>query len=222
MDVAEAEVAEAIQKPGGAGGLAEGGSGDADEVELPLTELGLVEVQPVEGSMDGSECGEAGDAALGGGGGHQCSTSASEYRTSTRKRPRAGAVVGGSTRLRAARIWREGVGSGPVPALAKMPTRLRTMWWRKPQGRRSVDEEVVVLVPFKSWWMVRMAVSVPDSRVFGLAGVEVGIDGGEGGEVVGADDVVGCFLEDGEVEREMAVPDVGGQHGGTDSGEGVW
>ncbi len=55
-------------------------------------------------------------------------------------------------------------------------------------------------------------------RGFGLAGGQVGVDGGEGGEVVGADDVAGGLLEDGEVEGEMAVPDVGGEHGGADGG----
>jgi hypothetical protein len=39
---------------------------------------------------------------------------------------------------------------------------------------------------------------------------------------VGADDVAGGLLEDGEVEGDMAVPDVGGEHGGADSGQGVW
>jgi hypothetical protein len=39
---------------------------------------------------------------------------------------------------------------------------------------------------------------------------------------VSADDVVGCLVEEGEVEGKMAVPDVGGKHGGTDSGRGVW
>ena len=67
---------EAVEEPGGAGGFAEGWGGDADEFELPLAELGLVEMQPVEGSVDGGEGGEAGDAALGGGGGgHSESTS---------------------------------------------------------------------------------------------------------------------------------------------------
>ncbi len=39
---------------------------------------------------------------------------------------------------------------------------------------------------------------------------------------MGAEDVAGCLLQDGQVEGEMAVPDVGGEHGGADSGEGVW
>ncbi len=133
VDVGEAEVTEAIEEPGGAGGFAEGGGGDADEVELPLAELGLMEMQPVEGAVDGGEGGEACDAALGGDGGHQESTSASEYRTSTRKRPRAGAVGPAAARLRAARMWgMESGGMRPVPASAKVPTRLRTMWWRNP------------------------------------------------------------------------------------------
>ncbi len=76
---------EAVEEPGGAGGFAEGWGGDADQLELPLAELGLVEMQPVEGAVDGGEGGEAGDAALGGG-----RWLGIEYSTSTRKRPRAG------------------------------------------------------------------------------------------------------------------------------------
>jgi len=55
---------EPVEEPGGAGGFAEGRSGDADEIELPLTELWLVEVKPMEGAVDGCEGGEASDAAL--------------------------------------------------------------------------------------------------------------------------------------------------------------
>ncbi len=69
MDVGEAELVEALEEPVGAGGFGEGWGGDADHLELPLEELGLVEVQPVEGAMNGGESGEMGDAALGGGGG---------------------------------------------------------------------------------------------------------------------------------------------------------
>jgi hypothetical protein len=56
------------------------------------------------------------------------------------------------------------------------------------------------------------------------AGGEVGVYGGEGGEVVGAADVVGGVLEDGEVEREGAVPDVGSEGRRADAfdGEGGW
>ena len=43
---------------------------------------------------------------------------------------------------------------------------------------------------------------------------EVGVGGGEGGEVVGAEDVGGGVLEGGEVEAAGAGPDVGGEHGG--------
>jgi len=56
---------EAIEKPGGTGGFAEGRSGDTDEFELPLAEPWLVEVKPVEGAVDGCEGREAGDTALG-------------------------------------------------------------------------------------------------------------------------------------------------------------
>lgn len=134
VEVGETEGLEALEEPGGAGGFAEGWGGDADELKLPLAELGLMEVQPVEGAVDGGESGEAGDAALGGGGGwHQGWASASLYRTSTRKRPRAGAVGPAAERLRAARIL--GMASGErrlAAASTKVPTRLRTMWWRKP------------------------------------------------------------------------------------------
>jgi hypothetical protein len=79
MAVCEAELMEAVKEPGGAGGFVEGWGGNADDVELPLAELWLVEVQPVKGSVDGGEGCQAGDAALGGGGGgHQDSASAVE------------------------------------------------------------------------------------------------------------------------------------------------
>ena len=50
-----------------------------------------------------------------------------------------------------------------------------------------------------------------------VAGGEVGVGGGEGGEVVGAEDESGGLLESGEVDRERAGPDEGGEHGGADS-----
>jgi hypothetical protein len=71
VEVGEAELVEAVEEPGGAVVFGEGGRGDANELELPLAELGLMEVQPVEGAMDGGEAGEPGDSALCGGGGHQ-------------------------------------------------------------------------------------------------------------------------------------------------------
>jgi hypothetical protein len=67
--VGEAELLEAVEEPGGADGFAEGWGGDADQLELPLAELRLVEVQPVEGAVNCGEGSEACDAALGGGGG---------------------------------------------------------------------------------------------------------------------------------------------------------
>ena len=69
--VGQAELLEAVEKPGGSCGFAEEWCGDADQFELPLAELRLMEMQPAEGSVHGGERGEAGDAALGGrGGGH--------------------------------------------------------------------------------------------------------------------------------------------------------
>lgn len=50
----------------------------------------------------------------------------------------------------------------------------------------------------------------------GVAGCQIGIDGGEGGEVVGAEDVGGCLLEEFWIEIERAGPDVGGKHGRAD------
>ena len=44
VDVGEAEGVEAVEEPRCAGGFAEGWGGDADEFELPLAELRLVEV----------------------------------------------------------------------------------------------------------------------------------------------------------------------------------
>jgi len=125
MDVGEAEVSEAVEEPGGAGGFFEGRRGDSNHFELPLAELRLVKVQPVEGAMDGGKGCEARDTTLRvGGGGHQ-------YSTSTRKRPRAGAVGPAAERLRAARMV--GISSGWKVGSTKVPTRLRTMWWRKPE-----------------------------------------------------------------------------------------
>ena len=71
VDIGQAELLEAVEEPGGANGFAEGWGGDAHDLELPLAELGLVEVQPVEGAVNRGEGGEACYAALGrGGGGH--------------------------------------------------------------------------------------------------------------------------------------------------------
>jgi hypothetical protein len=75
VGVGEAELVEAVKEPGGAVVLCEGGRGDADEFKLPLTELRLVEMEPVEGAMDWGEAGEAGDSTLSGGGRHQEMTS---------------------------------------------------------------------------------------------------------------------------------------------------
>ena len=76
MGIGEAEVVEAVEEPGCAGGLVEGWGGDVDEFELPFADLGLVEMQPVKGAMNCGESGEMADATLSGGrGGHQYSTS---------------------------------------------------------------------------------------------------------------------------------------------------
>ena len=66
MDVGQAELLEALEEPGGACGFSEGWGGNADEFQLPLAELGLVEMQPVKGAMDSGEGCEARDAALSG------------------------------------------------------------------------------------------------------------------------------------------------------------
>jgi hypothetical protein len=60
---------ESFEEPGGARGFVERWGGNADEFKLPLAELRLVEMEPVEGSVDRGERGEACDAALCGGGG---------------------------------------------------------------------------------------------------------------------------------------------------------
>ncbi len=65
MRVAEAEGAEAVEEPGGAGGFPKGGRGNGQHLELPEQELGLVEVEPAEGAMDGYRSRQAGDAVLG-------------------------------------------------------------------------------------------------------------------------------------------------------------
>jgi hypothetical protein len=60
--VGEVEVGEAGEEPGGAGGFAYGWGGDAQDLKLPFAQLGLVEMQPLEGAMDGGIGGEAGYA----------------------------------------------------------------------------------------------------------------------------------------------------------------
>ena len=90
----------------------------------------------------------------------------------------------------------------------------------------AVDEEVFLLVPGG----VVDGAGEAGSRASGIgsrericvrslffAGGLVGVAGGEGGEVVGAEDVGRGLLERGEVEGETAGPDVGGQKGRADS-----
>ena len=131
-DGGEVEVVKAIEEPGGAGGFVEGGRGDAGDFELPGEDLRLVEVEPVEGAMDGGQGGEVGDAALGGRGVGE--EGGPQYSTSRRNRPRAGLVGPAAERFCWARMW--GMLSGsrrPAPASTKVPTRLRTMLWRNPE-----------------------------------------------------------------------------------------
>src|SRR5271168_3567522 len=104
-------------------------------------------MQPVEGAMDGRESGETSDALVGFGVSgvvhldhllglvyHDSrSGECGGYSTDTRKRPLAGAVGPAAERLRAARM--PGVASTSrrlAPMSTKVPTRLRTMWCRKP------------------------------------------------------------------------------------------
>jgi hypothetical protein len=63
----EAEGGESFEEVEGACLFAEGWGGDAEDFEVPLAKLELVQVQPVERAMDGGEGGEARDAELGGG-----------------------------------------------------------------------------------------------------------------------------------------------------------
>src|ERR1700754_1721676 len=51
-----------------------------------------------------------------------------------------------------------------------------------------------------------------------VAGCLIGIVGGEGGEVVGAEDVGGGLLKDVQIEFVAAGPDVRGKHGRADAG----
>ena len=127
VDVGEAELLEAVEEPGGAGGFAEGWGGDADDLELPLAELGLVEVQPVEGAVDGGEGGEACDAALGGGGRRVIVLDLDEEEAACGGGGAGGAAVAGGEDG-----WDCVGGDAVAAASTKVPTRLRTMWWRKP------------------------------------------------------------------------------------------
>ena len=63
--LAQAEFAEAVGEPEGAVMLGERRGGDGEEFQLPLTHAGLMEVQPVEGAVDGERGGQAGDAQEG-------------------------------------------------------------------------------------------------------------------------------------------------------------
>ena len=65
--IAETEGGEVLEYDGGASGLGEGRGGDADELEQPLANLGLVKMEPAEGAMHRWRSGEREDAALGAG-----------------------------------------------------------------------------------------------------------------------------------------------------------
>ncbi len=134
VDVTEAELGETGGEPGGAGGLPERGGGDGQQLELPEAHLGLMQVQPMKGAVDGKVGGEARDAMLGEGGMGGEAADHAGYSTESSRSPRAGAVRPAARRSRAARM--AGMASGaslPAPASTKVPTRLRTMWWRKPE-----------------------------------------------------------------------------------------
>jgi len=82
-----------------------------------------------------------------------------------------------------------------------------------------VDEEIFALAPGG-------VVDGSDCGLFvqgliaGLIGTggEVGVGGGEGGEVVGSEDVGGGPFKGGDVEGEVVAPEVGGEHGRADGG----
>ncbi len=69
VDVPEAERAEPFRKPLGPRPLGKGRSGNPDHLEQPMTQLRLVEVQPVEGAVNGRERGQRQDAPMGDRGG---------------------------------------------------------------------------------------------------------------------------------------------------------
>ena len=130
VGVGEAQLPEAFEEPLGAGLLGEGRRGDGEKCKLPETQLGLVQMQPGEGAVDGQLRGQTGDAVLGTGGG-ACHAG---YSTECRKRPWAGAVGPAAARSRAARMaGMESAARRPRAMSTKVPTRLRTMWWRKPE-----------------------------------------------------------------------------------------
>lgn len=54
-----------LKKPEGAGLFSEGRSGDANHLQQPFVNLGLMQMQPVETPMDGGESRKAGDALMG-------------------------------------------------------------------------------------------------------------------------------------------------------------
>ncbi len=69
MGIGKAEEMEELEDGLGARVFGEGWRGDRDQMQEPLTELGLVQMKPVEGAMDRRGGGEGGDATLGAGDG---------------------------------------------------------------------------------------------------------------------------------------------------------
>jgi hypothetical protein len=128
MNVRESQGTKLLDEPLCAAALGEGWRWDREDLDQPDAKLRLMEVKPVERAMDGKRPGETADLELRVGGGRH------QYSTSTRKSPWGGAVGPAARRSRAARMV--GMASGESrweAASTKVPTRLRTMWWRKPE-----------------------------------------------------------------------------------------
>ena len=148
MHIAEPELAEALEEPGRAGALAEGGRRDGEHLQQPLPQLRLVQVQPMEGAVDRGQGGEPADALVGFGVrgvvrlDHLLRLVYHESRfrgsaADTRRRPGTARVPAPWDRRPrgCARPGCSGMASAGrrrAPMSTKVPTRFRTMWCRNP------------------------------------------------------------------------------------------
>ena len=202
------------------------GAGMARNSSCQRRSCGLMQMQPVKGAMHRQLRGQARDAVL-------CERGriAHEgYSTETRKRPRAGAVWPAAARSRAARM--RGIASGGVAAggdVDEGSDEVADHVMQKAGAGDPVDDEAGFLLPAgvmdgaggglcrggDGWWAVPHLRGEMRGTRF-VAGGEVGVDGGEAGEVVGAEDVVGGPLSEGQIDGPGAIPDVWGLERGAD------
>jgi len=208
VGVGEAELPETVEEPGGAGLFAEGWGRDAEKFELPLAELRLVQMQPVERAMHRGCGGEACDAELGGGG-HSLSSRLGGRVFDGDEEEALGWGGGASGRAVAGceqgrnRVRQEALRAG----LDEGANEVADHVMEESVGRDAVDDQTVVDVPGG----VGDGANWGRRRFFRGAGCEVGISSGEGGEVVGAENAAGRLAKSVERERPGTRPDVRGE-----------